>query len=227
MRRDRVSHETLASVSCFEGTCTSSRFRRARVRFICFPARFPVSLMPGVLQEVGLCDRNRNISRRCFDVFYKVDPEFVPLFSSLTHCCYGIPPYRNSTIPLFLRPLVILLFFPPSVSGLCSLENERVPGAERRGCSGRKMSTNSKVDPIRTHVKVANFDSPCRCHRIRLPFSLYPLFPRSSSHEEMDSLHGILEGNVQGEWCNVISSMKSNSKLNQKRELLLILLNIT
>jgi len=92
LRRDRVSHETLASVSCFAGTCSSSRFRRACL----LPC--PIPLILGVLQEVGLCDRNRNISRRCFDVFHKVDPEFVLLFFSLTHCCYGLPPYRNSIV---------------------------------------------------------------------------------------------------------------------------------
>lgn len=130
----------------------------------------PVPLAPGVLQEVELCDRNRNISRRCFDVFHKVDPELTlsPLSSSLTHCCYGLPPYIDfaACLSLHSRNTFIL----SSECFLRSWEMRECQGLERGGRSGRKiLSTNSKVDPIGTHVKVANFDPPCRCRRIRLP----------------------------------------------------------
>lgn len=75
LRRDQVSHETPVSTSCFEETCTSFCFRLYLLLSCLIPCPSRARRSAG---SRAVCDRNRNISRRCLDVFHKVDPELPP-----------------------------------------------------------------------------------------------------------------------------------------------------
>lgn len=209
-RRDQASHETpgfdflpkeLARplASGFISTLPFSALRPSS------PARSSPRRAAGS-QE--LCDRNRNISGRYFNVFHKVDPEPSPppSFSPSTfHCSFLLPSpsaslsrvvvtdfhLRRPSVPFLLAAFILFI---PSVPR--NFEKMRVAqeGGREGGRiekenttkEGRRCQTNSKVDPQPGDTcKSCEFRSTVVVVRGVSSLSLFLCFLLSFFHESL------------------------------------------
>lgn len=162
-RGDQASHETTASTSCprnlhvLPPLSALSRCPSLTPLVLFSSSTSPPPPAPSisnalVLQEVGEpCDRNRNISERCFDVFHKVDPETRLPPPSLPRAT------RRIVTDFYIahRPHVIPLLPPNCFYSLhrvfrdfaLSWENERAAEKESGGVAvGRERREGWKVD---------------------------------------------------------------------------------
>lgn len=100
LRRDQVSHEIPASISCSEETCTSFRFRL----YLLLSCLDPLSLSRSACCRKSSCVTGIVIFRDVASTFStKLTPNSYAPISSLTHCCYGLPPYIDFAASLFLH----------------------------------------------------------------------------------------------------------------------------